>query len=206
MPVQSPFSNQEGSMKLFSFGALAAIAAAIVFALPAGAASPATSPIVNGSFETGDLTGWTATLGVGGSASVVMPGVVVIGTGVFAAQLVATASISQVVPKLGGGGTVNKLRGYASFVDAEGGSCTFNDIGRVLVQRIVAGSVASTATVFNASSCATGSTGWVQWSYTIPGQGAYRITATAANGGDDIISSELFVDHHTYQGLSQVGP
>jgi len=193
-------------MKARPMLAVAAIAIAAIFALPAGALPPP-SPIVNGSFETGDLTGWTATVPVGGSATVVPGGV----DGLFTAELKTDGpgsytTLSQVIPGLGGGfGSVNKLKGWANFVDSEGGSCIFNDNAQVLVDRIVAGFVASTTTVFSASSCSTGSTGWVQWSYSVPGQGAYRIRARIANGGDSVVDSFLYVDAHTYQGLSKVG-
>jgi hypothetical protein len=66
--------------------------------------------------------------------------------------------------------------------------------------------IASTALVFSASSCVTGSTGWQQWSYNIPGQGAYRIIAQVVNGGDNAFDSDLQVDAFTYEALHKVGP
>jgi hypothetical protein len=190
-------------MKVVLASAFAALAATLLLALPAGAASPAQNPIVNPSFETGDLTGWTATTS-GGSASVVAGGV----DGAFAAEIVAGDAnvyqiVSQVVPKLGGGGTANKLKGYASFIS--GDNCGFTDSGEVWVDRIVGGFVASSSLVFYGDTCG-GSTGWVQWSYTIPGQGAYRIRAQVRNRFDNIANSSLQVDAHTYQGLTKVTP
>jgi hypothetical protein len=191
-------------MRVVLVSAFAALAATLLLALPAGAASPATNPIANPSFETGDFTGWTVSPATGGSANIVAGGV----DGAFHAQLVPGTvnqytTVSQIIPRLGGGGTLNKLMGWAAFDAVD--SCSFTDNAQVYVDRIVAGFIASSTLVFSADTCG-GDTGWVQWSYTIPGQGAYRIRAQVANGGDSIIPSLLYIDAHTYGAITKVTP
>jgi hypothetical protein len=180
---------------------LALVVAGAVFALPASSAGPGASPIVNPSFETGDLTGWTATTS-GGAATVVAGGV----DGAWFANITTGDAnvyqiVSQVIPRLGGGaGAVNKLRGWAQYNN--GDPDCFDD-AQVIVDRIVAGSIASSTTVFSGS-CS--SIPWTQWTYNIPGQGAYRIRARIENGIDAAFGSSLDIDAHTYQALFKVGP
>jgi hypothetical protein len=171
-------------MKL-AVSALAALAATIALALPAGAAVPGGGPR-NASFESG-FAAWTVTVPAGAFAEIV-PGVVRQGGGTKYARLWTDgpgggASIDQTYPAFAGSQTI----GFARFNSGEGGpgSCFFNDTALITIDG---------NTVFEASSCLTGSTGAVVWTYTHTFTGDHTIHGEVQNGFDDLFDSTLDMD------------
>jgi hypothetical protein len=164
--------------------ALAALAATIALALPAGAAVPGGGPR-NASFESG-FAAWTVTVPAGALAEIV-PGVVRQGGGTKFARLWTDgpgggASIDQTYPAFAGSQTI----GFARFNNGEAnGECTFVDSALVSIDG---------NPVFEADSCTTGDTGAVVWTYTHTFTGDHTIHGEVQNGVDDIVDSSLDMD------------
>ena len=163
--------------------ALAALAATIAVALPAGAAPPGGGP-KNASFESG-FAAWTVTVPAGALAEIV-PGVVRQGGGTKFARLWTDgpgggASIDQTYPASLGSQTI----GFARFNSGEGNSCAFDDNALITIDG---------NTVFEASSCLTGSTGAVVWTYTHTFSGDHTIHGEVQNAVDDVVDSTLDMD------------
>jgi len=180
---------------------LVPLLAAGVVALTLAGAAYAADGVTNGSFETGDLTGWTTAAGPGGSVSVLAGGAP--GGGSFFAHLFPDGqdvytTLSQTFTATAG----DQLTGWANFFDeefAQNQPCVFADEGIVEIVN----PDASVSQVFFAKHCVTGvgnnaSTGWVSWSYIFPATGTYTVQGRLANIGDSAVPSTLDVDAVTY--------
>ncbi len=173
---------------------LAMAAAALV--LTTGATAQAATPVVvNPEFATGDTTGWQSTTtqapapyvttgyqgAYPGAPSYVSP----IGSD-FAVLLggCQTNTLSQSFTASAG----DTLAGWSFFQSND--YLPFNDSGSVTIA-----GVGTSSTVFSSSVSAvgsyTGSTNWVQWTYTFPASGTYTISVASTNELDCAESSAV---------------
>jgi hypothetical protein len=175
-------------MRLAAVLLFAAVAATIIATLPAGAAPPPPVPgPKNPSFE-GGFGQWTVDLTSGGTA-VILPGQVRPGGGSRYAQLTAESptiptSVSQTFT--GTAGTT--VTGFARFNnndESPGPFCSFDDSAQVTIDAVP---------VFQASSCTTGDTGGVIWTYVLPSTGSHTIVGEVVNFFDTIADSSLDMD------------
>jgi len=145
--------------------------------------------VVNGSFETGDLTGWSTDIPAEGFIEVISAAdtntpkdgakfahLKTNGPGSF-------TTLSQSVTL----STGDEISGYAYFFDGEEGpgGCGFNDSAEVTV---------GGTTVFSANSCDTGTVPWTLWSHTFGAAGTFLIEAKITNGGDSFVDSFMGLD------------
>jgi hypothetical protein len=168
----------------------ATIAVSLVVALPAAAAGP----IVNGTFSTGDFTGWTAVSAGGTGATAVLTGGID-GDGYQAWLQAGTqnvySTVSQTIYLPAGG----RIAGYADWYNAEvSHECGFNDDAYVKVGSTV---------VWSANSCTTnhGLLGYQLFRFTATSAGYYTIQAGVRNVGDSSVASQLYVDDFKYLGI-----
>ncbi len=168
-------------------GALAAVAVALVLVLPAGAVPPPPTmpnPIKNQSFER-DFDFWTVDTTTSGGTATILSGQVQHGGGFKFARLVAEdAGVPTTVEQTFNALAFTRILGYARFNDAEGGSCTFDDSAFVEIDG---------NPVFQASSCTTGSTGGVFWTYDVS-PGIHTIVGGVMNAVDSDVDSSLDLD------------
>jgi hypothetical protein len=174
-------------MKKLTLGIFAAALAAF-----AGAAS---STLVNGGFETGDLTGWTAST-PGGSASAVNSGAggITPVEGSWMGEVVAgNADTNQTLSQTFNMDVGDILTGWANFFNAENTNSFFNDVGFVdLIDPL-----AVVHNLFFADTTTTpGSSalGWTPISYQATTAGAHTVVAGVRNVNDPIASSSTYVD------------
>ena len=161
----------------------------------------------NGGFETGTLSGWTATSGLNnGSVSVQQTISALDNHGVpvtvynaeegnFFAVLypgdpgIPVTTLSQTFTAAAG----DIISGWALFISED--EMPYNDAGQVVIED---SSGAEIATVFNASVGTVGSigssTGWTKWTYTFSTPGTYVVQAQVANVGLPGYSSILAID------------
>jgi hypothetical protein len=176
----------------FAAAGLLALAAAVVV-LVLAAPAIAGSPIVNGTFFTGDFTGWSAVPASGGATAVVGGGID--GDG-YQAWLNAGAvgvysTVSQTVFLPAGG----RIVGYADWYNAEAShECFYNDDAYVKVGSTV---------VWSANACSTnnGFLGWQLFKFTASSAGYYTIQSGVRNVSDSSVSSSLYVDDFKYLGV-----
>ena len=156
-------------------------AASVVGALALATGAAGASSITNGSFETGDTTGWTGS----GSVNIVNGGT----AGSWYAQLVAGSkgvytTLSQTFTADAGA----TLTGQSNFLTSEtqGDACTggFDDDGAVLI--LQGSTVIATPYARDACGITSGTqTGaWAGWTWTAPATGTYTILARVENVGD----------------------
>jgi len=163
--------------------------------------------LTNGSFETGDLTGWTVILPVDASASVVTghsdPG----GTGTT--NWVATDGSYFALLKTDGPGSLSQL--YQSFYATAGASISldyfwdsgdyvpFDDTatGTILAGIGTGGPVVTTlfANNINSDPADYWGTPWTTVSYTFAASGTYTLLITNTNGLDSILDSYVGIDN-----------
>jgi hypothetical protein len=164
--------------------ALAVVAGAAVFALPASGAPPA--GVQNASFEQ-FFAHWNQDIPFGATQTIIS-GHAWWGTGTKYARLKADGdqSVSS-INQFFWGNIGYKVTGWVRFNSAEGGpgSCTFDDQGFVTIDGQI---------VFFGSSCFTGSVPWHFYSHTLFWTGFHFIEAGVYNGGDDIVDSTLDLD------------
>lgn len=169
---------------------IAPLAAALALAATA-AATPPTPPVVNGSFELGNLSGWTSAIPAGGTIDI-LPGGAPGGGGFFARLKTdgpgSYTTLSQTVSASQG----DLIKGSSRFNDAEG-SCFYNDSTQVHIKS----GATIIATPFATDSCAPGfGTGpWVEWSFIVPADGVYTVEARIANAVDSIVDSTVDLDN-----------
>jgi hypothetical protein len=188
------------------------ICAAAVLIVATGSAQ---AGLINGSFETGDLTGWTAVVPSGASASVVIShtdttwpgGVPPVVPGVTSWGPTDGSAFALV--KTDGPGSLTQL--YQSFYASAGASILldyfwdsqdympFDDMatGTLLAGMGTGGPVVTT--LFS-ESIATDpgnhyGTPWTSVSYTFPASGVYTLLITNTNGLDSILDSYVGLDN-----------
>lgn len=177
---------------------------AVMVLVSPGAASAGTE-LVNPSFETGDLSGWSVDIPVGGSATAVTSYVSYVPP---VPPYTSTSYVPQdgdyfALVKTNGGGfytTVNqtfsasagdKISGWAFFKAED--YMPFNDNTQVEIKS--GGNVL--ATVFSANVSTVGgygSTPWTYWEYTFAAPGTYTVEARIANWGDSTGDSHMGLD------------
>jgi len=159
------------------------------------AVSPSTGTaavtLTNPSFETGNLSGWSA---AGGSVSVVTSyGSYLPKHGQYFARLYAscpTTTLSQNFTASAG----DQIDGWAFFKAED--YLPFNDNAQVL---ILQGGVI----LFNSSVGAVGNYGgtpWTHWQYTLPTSGTFTLQGRVSNVGDCALASVLGMDAHLSSG------
>jgi hypothetical protein len=165
--------------------AVVLVALAAAFVAPAAFAE-------NGSFESGDFSGWAVDVPSGDAA--VMPGGAPGGGsyfgGVTAGDEDEWQSISTNVSLQAG----DAVSAAALFYNAEvPGECGYDDVAEVVV--MLDGNVV--ATIFAASSCATGFSGLGPWGggqVYVDQDGVYTVVARVKNVGDSSVSSGVGID------------
>lgn len=171
--------------------------------LIAGVVSTTQAQLVNGGFETGDLTGWNASIPAGGWINVV---------GVGVAGYAAVEGNFYANMKTDGPGSFTTLgqpfnavnnqtiSGWAYFYDqefAQGQPCNFAD--RMSVDIWAPGPVL-VANVFFSGHCQpfqNGTTPWTFWTYQFDGTepaGPYAVVGRITNIGDSIVDSTSGMD------------
>ncbi|MGQ0678440.1 MAG: calcium-binding protein [Actinomycetota bacterium] len=169
-------------------GTIVAAATALLLVIPGGAVV-ANGSVTNGSFETGDTTGWIETIPVGGEITVESGGAP--GGGMFFAQLKTNGPGSQTTLEqdvmLAAGESVI---GLANFFDAEGFCGSFIDVSAVDILKD--GFVIDTP--FFRSSCDGASPSWEAWIFTAFEAGTFTVRARIENGEDDAVDSLLGLD------------
>jgi len=165
--------------------------------------------LTNGSFETGDITGWTAVLPVGGSASVVTDYSEPTPSATGTTSWVPTDGSYFTVLKTDGPGSMSKL--YQSFYASPGASLSFdyfwdsgdfnpfNDIttGKLLLGVGTNGPVESTlfSNSVNTDPADYWGTPWIPVSYQFTAGGTYTLLIEITNGMDSGFDSYVGVDN-----------
>jgi PEP-CTERM motif len=180
LELKSPVSGDFYMKKTAYFGAA-------LLGLAALGQAGAHAGLVNAGFETGDLTGWTATYDPRQDAPWLGP-LVAVGTsgsiysGTYSATLIAgilaySPTILSQTFLLSAGETVN---GAADFIP-EPQDDRFNDFSSVTINGVTLFS----ADIATQLPLGDGATGWVPYSFTAPSAGWYTLTAsvTNVNGG-----------------------
>jgi len=163
--------------------------------------------LTNGSFETGDLTGWTAVLPIGGSASAVTGHSDLGGTGTT--SWVPTDGSYFALLKTDGPGSLTRL--YQTFtVPAHftltfdyfwdsGDWVPFNDsaTGMLLMGAGTGGPIVSTlfSNSINTDPANYWGTPWTSVSYQFATGGTYTILIEVSNGLDSILDSYVGIDN-----------
>jgi hypothetical protein len=165
---------------------LSSVAATVVLALPAGAASPAPGP-KNASFEQG-LNAWTIDVTSGGEVRI-FAGQIRPGGGTQYARLTPESEVTPTaVEQTFDGAAGSKVTGFARFNnidDTPGPDCFYDDSAQVTIDG---------TPVFQASSCTTDSTGAVVWTYVLPASGSHTIRGEVVNFDDTAVDSTLDMD------------
>jgi hypothetical protein len=174
------------------------IIALIALLLVLGLSGAASAGLINGGFETGDLTGWS------GSASVVSSAQTYDGTnygpveGNYFAVVTAGAAntfinISQAVALNVG----DVLEGHALF----DGRDYINDYGAVRIYDSLSNLVATPWYRDISQVGNYGHTNWEEWSWTATAADTYTLALGVANYGDSILSSRAFFDANEVQAV-----
>ena len=173
------------NLKIFLAGAALALATA--------ASASASTGLVNGSFETGDTSGWT-----GGFASANEWGYTptdgqFLGSTYAGCGAYTACTFSQTFTTSGG-----TLSGDAAFIAHD--YQPFNDWGFVNLFDGV-----NTTTLFYSDVDTVGSYGSSGWTHFTDhlGAGTYTITVGAANWGDNSYSSQIVADHFAVSGAPE---
>lgn len=165
---------------------------ALVFSV-AGNAGAVT--ITNGSFETGDVSGWDVNLGISGSVKVVTSATANDGTvynatdGIYMADLTATSFIAQ--DQTWGAG--EEISFDWAFLAKD--YIPYNDYTVFKVADTL-GNVIDTITLANIAAVGNyGDTGWGTYTYTFAAAGAGSLSFGVVNYGDNVLSSLLLLDN-----------
>lgn len=176
--------------RLRSLGVVAALAAATVVALPAAASASDAVGLTNPGFETGNASGWSGS----GSVTSQYQGYTAPDGNYFATVIAgcATNTLAQTFTARAG----QTLTGWSFFKAND--YLPYNDSGAVRLS--IAGG-GTTATVFSSSIGQVGSYGgtpWERWSYTVPTDGQYTISANSTNYSDcanpSVVGLDLVAD------------
>src|SRR5215216_3667984 len=186
---------------------LAAIAAALatiaLVVVASGKPAVAASSLVNGNFETGDLTGWSVdTTASGGTASAVASydycsaesslecGVIATMPpqegSYFALLFPGTVSEDTMISEPFGASNGDKVSGWAFF--RTGDYLPYDDKAQVVIK---SDSGTTVAAPFEESVSKNGNSGWKYWEYTcsgLTGPGQFHIEARIHNTGDSSAS------------------
>lgn len=169
----------------------------VALAFGAGAAQ---ADLINVGFETGDFTGWTAVVPVGGIAQVQSTagaGGITPLFGTYMAHLKTDGpgsytTLSQSI-FMGGGAMVS---GNVNWYDAELASSQpafYNDNVAVQIYNS-ANALVSTAFYDQHSGNTTIVNGWAPWSYTASAADTYKVVYKITNIGDSIVDSHAYFD------------
>lgn len=164
------------------------IVAGILFAGVSATASAL--PIVNGSFETGDFTGWNVSTSAGGSAIVDNFDAGFTATdGNYFANLTANSLVSQ--NQSWSAGTTLTFDWNFNSNDY----LPFNDYS-LLVIKDSGGSIIDNITLANVASAGNyAATGWNTYTYTFTGNGSGSIGFGVYNAIDSGLDSQLYLDN-----------
>ena len=164
------------------------IVAGILFAGVSATASAL--PIVNGSFETGDFTGWNVSTSAGGSAIVDNFDAGFTATdGNYFANLTANSLVSQ--NQSWSAGTTLTFDWNFNSNDY----LPFNDYS-LLVIKDSGGSIIDNITLANVASAGNyAATGWNTYTYTFTGNGSGSIGFGVYNAIDNGLDSQLYLDN-----------
>jgi hypothetical protein len=159
-------------------------------------AASANAAIINGSFETGDFTGWTQNLSSGGYQGIVTghAAYAPVHGNYFALFGAGTQDILSGISQTFTLHAGHQIQGWA-FFDA-GDYLPYNDIAKVEIFDSLGGLV---ATPFYADVAAVGDYGdgaWTYWQYTALVTGTYTVTMGVANTLDS--------GYHSYAGFDAI--
>lgn len=171
---------------LRSLGMVVTLAAATVVALPAVASASDAVGLTNPGFETGNASGWSGS----GFVTTQYQGYTAPDGNYFATVIAgcATNTLAQTFTARAG----QSLTGWSFFKAND--YLPYNDSGAVRLS--IAGG-GTTATVFSSSIGQVGSYGgtpWQRWTYTVPADGQYTISASSTNNSDCANASAVGLD------------
>jgi len=172
--------------RLRSLGVVVTLAAATVVALPAVASASDAVGLTNPGFETGNTSGWSGS----GFVTTEYQGYTAPDGNYFATVMAgcATNTLAQTFTARAG----QTLTGWSFFKAND--YLPYNDSGAVRLS--IAGG-GTTATVFSSSIGQVGSYGgtpWQRWTYTVPADGQYTISASSTNSWDCANPSAVGLD------------
>lgn len=186
--------RQDGFLMRRLFIRLMTVAATLVLA--AVAAGGGYAPLVNGNFETGDLSGWTTSVS-GGAAQVQTTGDD--GTNgthfavVAAGDVNVWQSIQQEIVVQPGDKITLEAAFYGAETQTAACSLGYKDEGEVIVSE-----GGSQTVLYSTDACAThGFGGWQTFSYTATGNDVLTFVARVENVGSSQNASEIFLDNVT---------
>lgn len=157
------------------------------------AAAASAAPLQNGNFETGTLAGWDTSTD---SGSVVVTTGVDDGSDASQFALVTAGnqdswqSVSQTFDATAGK-TLHLQTAFRGAETEEDGCGTYDDQGQVTID-----DGGSTSTVFSTDACTTiGFGGWQVINYKVAHSGEITVTAEVRNIGDNVVSSQMYLDN-----------
>lgn len=176
-------------------------AASLALAL---SAAPASAALLNGSFESGDLSAWT----ISGPGTVVTVANAVDGTvyapveGQYFAQLSGgSANVYTTLERSFTLASSGVLSGFANYL--AGDYAPYTDDAYVSIIDALTSSVIFYADVYTAGDY--GDTGWTQFSASL-GSGSYTLSAGVRNTGDSSNTPRLLLDNVTLDGPTTAVP
>jgi hypothetical protein len=184
---------------MLTYASKVAFGLLLISALELGAARAGSAQVVNPGFETGDLTGWTASIpefvSVVNAFSPLSTYTItpregehfaVLSSGTGDGPPEATVLFQSFTGNAG-----DVLHGSAFFATED--TTIFNDTASIVITH------GGSTEVFHqdvASVGDQGHTGWVDWSYVLPAAGSYKLEASVVNGTDNSVPSYLGIDAH----------